>query len=150
MTRLSLWGYELEVDEQATRAWYAQAEEWSCTCGHCCNFLALARERKLPEEILHILDSLSIPAEKATYVCELYHDESWEKKGLLYEISWRVAGAVVQTPEKKQNNGTAWGPPVVFPTFQMMVGHECYNIQPEFPEPSFDLDISLYLPWVLD
>ena len=66
MTRLSLWGYELEVDEQATRAWYAQAEEWGCTCGHCCNFLALARERKLPEEILHILDSLSIPAEKAT------------------------------------------------------------------------------------
>lgn len=150
MTRLSLWGYELEVDEQATRAWYAQAEEWSCTCGHCRNFLVLARERKLPEEILHILDSLSIPVEKATYVCELYHDESWEKKGLLYEISWRVAGAVVQTPEKKQNNGTAWGPPVVFPTFQMMVGHECYNIQPEFPEPSFDLDISLYLPWVLD
>ena len=76
MTRLSLWGYELEVDEQATRAWYAQAEEWGCTCGHCRNFLALARERKLPEEILHILDSLSIPAEKATYVCELYHDES--------------------------------------------------------------------------
>ena len=150
MTRLSLWGYELEVDEQATRAWYAQAEEWSCTCGHCRNFLALARARRLPGELLAILDSLSIPAEKATYVCELYHDESWEKKGLLYEISWRVAGAVVQTPEKKQNNGTAWGPPVVFPTFQMMVGHECYNIQPEFPEPSFDLDISLYLPWVLD
>ena len=64
MTRLSLWGYELEVDEQATRAWYAQAEEWSCTCGHCRNFLVLARERKLPEEILHILDSLSIPVEK--------------------------------------------------------------------------------------
>ena len=32
-----------------------------CPCGHCRNFVALARERKLPEELLAILDSLSIP-----------------------------------------------------------------------------------------
>ena len=32
----------------------------------------------------------------------------------------------------------------------MMLGYERYNIEPEFPEPCFDLDISLYLPWVLD
>ncbi|MCI7474267.1 MAG: hypothetical protein MSB10_11440 [Clostridiales bacterium] len=150
MKRLTWEGYTVEVDEEVTRNWYARGSEWGCTCGHCRNFLALARERKLPEEILNILDSLSIPAEKATYVCELYHDENWREKGLLYEISWRVAGVVLQPPEGKENNGTAWGPPVEFPGFQMMLGHEYYNIEPEFPEPSFDLDISLYLPWVLD
>ena len=150
MTHFSWYGYEVEVDEAATAGWYAQAEDWGCTCGHCRNFLALARERRLPEEILEILDALRIPPAKATYVCELYHDEDWAEKGLLYEISWRVAGAVVQPPEEKQSDGTAWGPPVKFPAFTLMLGHEYYNIEPEFPEPSFDLDISLYLPWILD
>ena len=45
MTRFSWFGYEAEVDEAATAAWYAQAEDWGCACGHCQNFLALARER---------------------------------------------------------------------------------------------------------
>ena len=60
------------------------------SCGHCRNYVALARERKLPEELLAILDSLSISPEKATYVCEL-DDRDWKEKGVLYEISgaWR-------------------------------------------------------------
>ena len=107
MKRLSWYGYTVEVDEATTRTWYARAEDWSCACGHCRNFVALAKERKLPEEILSILDSLSIPPEKATYVCELYHDESWQEKGLLYEISWRVAGAVTGQPGENQDN-SAW------------------------------------------
>ena len=105
MTRFSWYGYEAEVDMQATRDWYEKAEEWGCACGHCRNFLALARARKLPEEILAILDELSIPPEKATYVCEL-DDRDWKEKGLLYEISWRVAGEVVKKPESKENEGT--------------------------------------------
>ena len=61
MKRLTWYGYTVEVDDQATRDWYAAAEDWGCDCGHCRNFLALARERRLPEEILDLLDSLSIP-----------------------------------------------------------------------------------------
>ena len=60
MTELAWHGYTVEVDEPATRAWYAQAEEWSCTCGHCRNFLALAKERRLPEALLNILDGLGM------------------------------------------------------------------------------------------
>ena len=82
MTEFAWHGYTVEVDEPATRAWYAQAGDWGCDCGHCRNFLALAKERRLPEELLNILDGLGIPPEKATYVCELYHDESWQEKGL--------------------------------------------------------------------
>ena len=89
MTHFSWYGYEVEVDEAATAGWYAQAEDWGCTCGHCRNFLALARERRLPEEILEILDALRIPPAKATYVCELYHDEDWAEKA----CSTRSVGA---------------------------------------------------------
>ena len=149
MTRFSWYGYEAQVDEQATRDYYEKAGEWDCPCGHCRNFVALARERRLPEELLAILDSLSIPPEKATYVCEL-DDRDWKEKGVLYEISWRIAGTVVKKPESRENEGTKWGPPVRLPGFQLMLGHEVCPVEPDFPEPNFDLDVSLYLPWVLD
>ena len=79
MTEFSWYGYAVEVDEAATRAWYAQAGDWSCACGHCRNFLVLAKERRLPTELLDILAALGIPPEKATYVCELYHDRDWRE-----------------------------------------------------------------------
>ena len=149
MTPFSWYGYEAQVDGQATRDYYEKAGEWDCPCGHCRNFLALARERRLPEELLAILDSLSIPPEKATYVCEL-DDRDWKEKGVLYEISWRVAGAVVKKPESRENEGTKWGPPVRRPEFRLMLGHEVCPVEPDFPGPNFDLDVSLYLPWILD
>ena len=149
MTEFAWHGYTVEVDETATRAWYAQAEEWSCTCGHCRNFLALAKERRLPEKLLEILDGLGIPPEKATYVCELYHDESWQEKGLLYQLCWRVAGKITGRPAGA-DDGPTWGPRVEFPWGGLELGRETFPVEPDFPEPNFDLNVSLYLPWVLD
>ena len=39
--RHTFFGFQTEVDEAATRRWYAQAEPWGCRCGPCRNFLAL-------------------------------------------------------------------------------------------------------------
>ena len=151
MTRFSWFGYEAEVDEQTVRSWYAQADEWGCTCGHCRNFLALARERKLPGELLSILDSLSILPEKATYVCELYHDESWREKGLLYELCWRLPGQILDKPAG-EDCGPNWGPAVKFPWGDIALGHEgdpCSEAE-NLPKPNFDLICTMYLPWGLD
>ena len=150
MTAVSWYGYTAEVDEQTTKDYYAQAPDWDCICGHCRNFVALARARKLPAEILEILDELRIPPEKATYVCELYYDEGWREKGLLYEVSWRVAGTVMKQPESRENEGTPWGPPAQLRDTWLMLGHETCPVAENFPQPHFDLDISLYLPWMLD
>ena len=150
MTHFSWYGSEVEVDEAATRDWYAQAEEWGCECGHCRNFLALARERRLPGEILEILDSLSIPPEKATYVCELYYEDDWAEKGLLYQFSWRVAGKILAKPDG-EDAGPHWGPIVKHSWGDWNLGHEEYPYgAPDFPEPHFDLEGGMYLPWVLD
>ena len=150
MTAFSRYGYEAQVDLEATRAYYAQAPDWDCICGHCRNFSALARAGKLPEELLAILDSLSIPPEKATYVCELYYDKDWREKGLLYQLSWRVAGTILDKPAGA-DSGQNWGPLVELPWGKLMLGHEVYPYgAPGFPEPHFDLDVSLYLPWALD
>ena len=139
----------MEEDEPATRAWYAQAGDWGCECGHCRNFLALAKERRMPEALLNILDGLGIPPEKATYVCELYHDESWQEKGLLYQLCWRVAGKITGRPAGA-DDGPTWGPRVEFPWGGLELGRETFPVEPDFPEPNFDLNVSLYLPWVLD
>lgn len=135
---MELFGYTVEVDETAARDWYAGFEGWDCDCGHCRNFLRLARERKLPGFVLEVLDRLGIPPEKATYVCELY-----EKDGLLvYQASWRVAGRILREPEREdfsceKDCGSC--------------GHEVYPYgAPGFPQPHFDLLFFLGLPWVLE
>ena len=148
MTHFSWYGYEVNIDEAAVRNWYARAEEWGCACGHCRNFLALARERRLPGEILEILDRLSIPPEKATYVCELYYEDDWAEKGLLYQFSWRVAGEILARPGEERGG---WGPPAERPWGSLALGHEDYPYgAPDFPAPHFDLECQMYLPWILD
>ena len=150
MTRFSWHGYGAQVDERATRDCYEKAGAWDCSCGHCRNFLALARARRLPGELLAILDSVSIPPEKATYVCELYHEENWREKGLLYELSWRVAGTILDKPAGK-DIGQDWGPVVELPWSNVMLGHNDYPYgAPDFPQPHFDLEFTMYLPWVLE
>lgn len=61
LTEVRLGEYLAAMDRDATREWYEKAEGWSCSCGDCRNFLALARKRKLPEPVLSLLDSLGIP-----------------------------------------------------------------------------------------
>ena len=138
MKRKSAWGWTMEIDEEATRRWYERAEEWGCDCGHCRNFLALARTRALPEELLEWLDEFGIPPEKTNDLSELYDQDG----KLLYDLHYRVAGRVIDRP--------AEGAP------RSELGLWCMeeNFYPygaeDFPEPCFDLCFSPWLPWVLD
>ena len=130
-------GYQVEVDEEATRAYYSDSIEWECTCGHCRNFVLLARERRLPVDILALLDKLGIPPEKASYVCELYDKD--EK--LYYQVDYRIAGRVLREPKK------------MIPSPDKPALHCGREIAPgtadDFPEPFFDLILFFWLPWVL-
>lgn len=129
----SFFGFQVEADEVATRDWYAQSDGWGCDCGHCRNFLTLARERKFPTSVLEKLDRLGIPPEKATYVGVLYPDEG----GLLYQFSYRIAGNILSGEDDTKTGGRCC--------------HETYPYgAPGFPEPHFDLEFFQTLPWVLD
>jgi len=122
----------VDIDLQATREWYAKAAPWGCSCGHCRNFLRLAQSGALPAFVLDILATLGIPPEKATYVCEICPDGD----GHLYELSYRIAGTILsQAPD-----GTA---------STVRCCHEPYPYgAPGFPEPHFDLEFWLTLPWM--
>ena len=139
MTEYDFFGFQVEIDEEATRSWYAQADEWGCECGDCRNFLKIAHERALPAPLLEILDGLGIPLEKATYVCMLYNNES----GYLYELSYRLAGRILSGDEMRDYLESDWG--------TARCWHEPYPYgAPGFPEPHFDIDFTTVLPWVLD
>lgn len=131
MTTFEWGGYTVEMDGEATKAWYNKADAWGCECGHCRNFLALARDRQLPPELLELLDELSIPPEKATYVGEfcMVNGKPY------YQVNYRLAGRILSGPESKGELGFGEKDSYPYPT--------------DFPTPDFDLSCFLVLPWVL-
>lgn len=134
MKKLTLFGYSVEVNLDATQNWYAQANAWSCSCGHCQNFLTHARRKTLPDVVSAVLGELNIPAEKATYVSELYTDE----EGIHYQFSYRIAGSILAAPSQEV---TALG----------RCCHEPYPYgAPHLPKPNFDLEFWVTLPWILE
>ena len=134
MQTCNLMGYLVETDLLATQKWYSQANAWGCSCGHCRNFLAHARGNLLPDSVQTVLKELKIPQEKATYVSELYTDEA----GIHYQFSYRIAGRILAEPPREV---PAMG----------RCCHEPYPYgAPDFPEPHFDLEFWVTLPWILE
>ena len=134
MKKLTLFGHSVEVNLEATQNWYTKANAWSCSCGHCRNFLEHARRNTLPGVVSAALKELGIPAEKATYVSELYTDE----EGIHYQFSYRIAGSILAAPSQEV---TSLG----------RCCHEPYPYgAPNFPEPHFDLEFWVTLPWILE
>ena len=104
----------------------------------CRKMMTLARAGKLPEGMLSLLRDLGLPPEKATYVCELYDQDG----KLLYQVDYRLAGRVLGAPEL-DSVPMGWG--------DLWCGQEVYPCKtPGFPEPHFDLEFGLTLPWVME
>ena len=136
MKYYSMLDCEIEVDEAATKQWYANAENWGCECGHCNNFLEIARRRELPDKVHHYLSIFGILPEKATYVCCLTENNN----KLLYQFSYRMAGNILEERERGTEK-FGWG--------EVCCGHEPYPYgAPGFPEPHFDLEFWVRLPKV--
>ena len=47
MKEFDLFGFQVEIDEVATKEWYDKADEWSCECGDCRHFVALEGNMKI-------------------------------------------------------------------------------------------------------
>ena len=137
MRQYDLWNCCVEVDETATKNWYAGAETWGCECGHCRNFLTLARQKKLPAPVLETLSRFGIAPEKATYVCQVMGNSD----GHLYQFSYRIAGRIIREEPAAEKAG--WG--------EARCCHESYPYgAPGFPEPHFDLELWVTLPWATE
>ena len=137
MKEFDLFGYQVEIDEVATKEWYNKANEWGCDCGDCRHFVALAKKRKLPSAVMEILERFGIAPEKATYVCEIIPEEH----KVLYQFSYRMVGNIIK--ERERDTGDAadfgWG--------EAYCTHEPYPYgAPGFSTPHFDLEFWVRLP----
>ena len=133
----TLFGSQVEIDLKATIEWYDQGHRWGCGCGDCRNFLRLAHDMQLPRPMMELVHSLGILPEQATYVCEMYPAEA----GKHYQVSYRLAGCMLDEPG--ETTTFEWG--------EARCCHETYPYgAPDFPEPHFDIEFFLTLPWVLD
>lgn len=134
MKEFDLLGFQVEIDEVATREWYKKADEWGCECEDCRYFVDLAKKKELPVAVMEILGQFGVVPEKATYVCEIVTEEH----KVLYQFSYRMAGNIV----KERTEGAkdfGWG--------EVYCGHEPYPYgAPGFPEPHFDLEFWVRLP----
>ena len=134
MKEYNLFGYQVEVNKQATKEWYSKFKGWGCDCEHCKNFLLLAKKRQLPEPILDTLKEFEIPPEKPTYVCEITSEEG----KILYQFSYRMVGNILKESIDIQEK-LEWG--------EARSCHEIYPYgAPGFPTPHFDLEFWIQLP----
>ena len=83
MKEYNLFGYQIEINENATKDWYEKSKGWRCDCAYCQNFLLLAKKKELPTEVLDTLSGFDIPSEKPTYVCEIKKENGWLLERLL-------------------------------------------------------------------
>lgn len=134
MGKIDLFGFQVEIDETATKEWYDKADEWGCDCEGCKHFVALAKRKELPPAVLEILEQFGIAPEKATYVCEIVPEEY----KVLYQFSYRMAGNILKDKDSDIKD-FGWG--------EARCTHEPYPYgAPEFPTPHFDLEFWVRLP----
>lgn len=148
MERYNFFGYEVEVDLETTQRWYAKARGWPGKDVGSRNFRAFVRKGQLPAFVLEYLDKLGIPPRKATYILRTGADPSdHDRNG--YSISYRIAGNILSEVEWKARQLTLDGPIIIGPKGWCL--HEpSPRCAPKFPEPHFDLEFKISIPWVLD
>ena len=130
LSKCRLLNCDVEIDKEKTEQWYAQATDWACECENCINFLEVVKRGLIPSHITKRLESLHIPASKATYVCLLDGEH-------LYQFSYRIAGNILSDNPSWVNGGHC--------------GHEPYTYgAPDFPTPHFDIEFCVELPRVLE
>ena len=134
LKEFNLFGFQVEIDEIATKEWYAKADEWGCECGDCRYFVALAKKRDLPSAVIETLEQFKILPEKATYVCEIITEEHKS----LYQFSYRIVGNILKERDEDTKD-FGWG--------EVRCTHEPYPYgAPGFPTPYFDLEFWVRLP----
>ena len=134
MKEFDLFGFQVEIDEVATKEWYENADEWGCECGGCKHFITLAQKKELPSAVIETLEQFGILPQKATYVCEIVPEEH----SVLYQFSYRMVGNIVKERDGDKKD-LGWG--------EAYCGHEPYPYgAPGFPSPHFDLEFWVRLP----
>ena len=144
--------YVLDVDLEATRAFYSTAPLASedCGCLGCRNYESAMDA--LPKETVSFFSQLGIEMKKPrdAYVNMTNADES-----VLYGGWYHISGQLIE-------GGIAWEPTAqgwrlgekeiytVLKSFRIWFKKECTLLPDSLPPPAIELEFTADIPWVLD
>ncbi len=137
MTEFVLGSYRLEVDVEATRAWYGRYGNATggCGCAYCRNYAAAVGV--LPPEAAAFLEPQGLNLRRPGDIGEYGPRQG----GRWYMPMWHIAGRLLEAGE-----GELPVAPGVTAGFATDMG----PFLRDFPEPCFQCWLSVTLPWVLE
>lgn len=129
--------YRLEVDVEATRAWYETYGDATggCGCAYCRNYAAAVGT--LPPEVGMFLAPLGLDLKKPGDATEYGPTAG----GRWYMPLWHMAGRLLEVGEE---------PLVLAPGVTASFTTDTGPFLKNFPEPFFQCCLSMTLPWVLE
>ena len=140
-------GYRLEVDVEATGAYYdSHPGPWiTCTCGGCRNFMLAVK--MLPQAVRDYFHTLGLDPEKPGELCYYQGTAQRLSGGGWYHLAGRIL-----------SGDTEPGAKVLFPAgwYELdehcSVGFksECDLLEEDFPRPCFQMEFNHDLPWLLN
>lgn len=145
MEEFSFGGYQLSVDVERTRDYYAAHPlPWvTCTCAGCRNFVEAVK--LLPPKVKKFFTDLGVDPEKPAetswnfYTRDAANGDAW----------YHICGTILERvdPPENQRFGEWLG---ISEKFDAAFGPECDLLPEDFPQPCFQMDVLFHLPWVLE
>lgn len=143
--------YLLDVDADRTQAYYRSSPELSCDCDGCRNYRAAISH--LSPAMGELLCGLGIDPAKPAEISVLYAPE---EKELLYAGFFYVTGTILQGRDPWEQLGPRLRKRKeeylihLGETMSVSFTEECRLLDPEFPRPTLQVDVSFSLPWVME
>ena len=137
----------VDVDVKATREYYKRTDMINnCSCSGCRNY----REhmKQCNEKIKDFFSRIGI--DNMNYITEIipldvFRDEYEKEQCIAYTGFYHVVGRII---EKKTKYEQEW---IKIDTNFAAIVHDDIDLLPDgFPKPYLQVDISAYIPWVLD
>ena len=141
MTEFVIGAYRLEMDAEATRAYYATHKEpWiTCGCAGCRNFARAVES--LPEAVRTFFRQLGLAPEKVQELCYYTCTERTVAGDCWYHLVGSVLEGASQPGEYPQN---------IAEGFSVGFKNACDLLPEDFPRPCCQMNFGFVLPWVLE
>lgn len=141
MTEFVLGPYRLEVDVEATRAYYtAHNESWvTCTCAGCRNFVRAVKF--LPQPVKAFFAQLGLDPEKVQELCYYIGTQSTIAGDCWYHLVGRVLKEAPQSGDYPYD---------LAEEFSVGFQNRCDLLPGDFPKPCCQMNFGFVLSWVLE
>lgn len=154
--RIELGDYILEVNVEATREYYKNERYISegCQCDGCKNYEIAAG--RVASEIKDFFSELGIDIKKPAEVYVNYLESDIAYYGGFYHICGIIIkgespwGSVSKTEKSIVNQLDENNMFCIRDDFRVGFQNECILLSEDFPNPSIQMEISAYLPWLLE